>query len=231
MYGKTFVLAACLSAANAAGLGLTRAEALFPTNDNVRALTENSGIRCRCPVDCTFTDWKLGSCSVTCGTGVQEFTREKVPAEYGGEDCDDSELLTKTNGTECNKEACPAPAAECVCNRLPGSIAETGDVCTSIVEQHEGKIDKDSEGRYIVCKSCGPSSYEDPVRGLVYPSVQKSPSDAGFGRPYKSCVECTEGHGRESWDCPSAAPYCCNGICTAKVGGVCPSEKFVERSD
>ena len=55
-------------------------------------------------VDCEWGDWKIGECSVECGTGIRLNTREpKVLAAYDGEEC--SGLA---NATEiCNIQECP----------------------------------------------------------------------------------------------------------------------------
>lgn len=49
------------------------------------------------PVDCTWSDW--GSCSVSCGGGIQE--RSNTPPENGGQDCEGDDTRP------CNTEACP----------------------------------------------------------------------------------------------------------------------------
>ena len=45
-----------------------------------------------CPVNCQWADWATwGSCSASCGSGLQTRQREKaVPAQHGGSDCDGS---------------------------------------------------------------------------------------------------------------------------------------------
>ena len=55
-------------------------------------------------VDCEWGVWKIGQCSVECGTGTRLNTREPIVlAAYGGKEC--SGL---SNATEiCNIQECP----------------------------------------------------------------------------------------------------------------------------
>lgn len=59
------------------------------------------------PIDCIMSEWKNeGTCSTTCGDGLQQQTRSiLVPAAYGGQKCG----LTIQN-VPCNLGACPTPA-------------------------------------------------------------------------------------------------------------------------
>jgi len=65
-------------------------------------------------VDCKWSDWKAeGSCSKSCGTGEQVFTRKiEVLAENGGRDC--GTFFRKT--AICNEKPCPSKL-DCVWNR------------------------------------------------------------------------------------------------------------------
>lgn len=62
-------------------------------------------------VDGGYSDWtKFSECSVSCGGGKQERTREctNPKPENGGHDCEE---LGPTSATkECNTAACPTPA-------------------------------------------------------------------------------------------------------------------------
>jgi len=64
-----------------------------------------------CPVDGGYSEWtKFSECSVSCGGGKQERTREctNPNPENGGHDC---EKLGPSSATkECNTAACPKPA-------------------------------------------------------------------------------------------------------------------------
>ena len=57
------------------------------------------------PVDCQWSSWRSsGTCSRTCGTGIQKYKRNKtVLAEYGGS-CDG----TDTKVEDCHLKDCPS---------------------------------------------------------------------------------------------------------------------------
>jgi hypothetical protein len=59
----------------------------------------------KCPVDCELTAWmNEGSCTHSCGRGVQRVTRYvQIPAQHGGLEC--SGLREKAD--ECNDHPCP----------------------------------------------------------------------------------------------------------------------------
>lgn len=57
-----------------------------------------------CPVDCTWGDWELGECSVTCAGGTRVDTRTKAAEEMHGGKCDpEGDLRVEV----CNTEKCP----------------------------------------------------------------------------------------------------------------------------
>lgn len=63
-----------------------------------------------CPVDGGYSEWtKFSECSVSCGGGKQERTREctNPKPENGGHDCE--ELGPSSATKECNTAACPKP--------------------------------------------------------------------------------------------------------------------------
>ena len=74
-------------------------------------------------VDCEWNDWINGTCTKACGGGTRTNVRtEKVPAAYGGEQCDGTAWIKES----CNIQECPGneifmvfyPAANnfnCVC--------------------------------------------------------------------------------------------------------------------
>ena len=52
-------------------------------------------------VDCVWSDWKLGDCSVTCGDGLREDHRFKQQEElYGGTPCEGDAKKTETCSAE-----------------------------------------------------------------------------------------------------------------------------------
>ena len=71
----------------------------------VSSVFQRSCVTTPCPVDCAWSDWSLGSCSVTCGSGRRIRTRSKErTAGHGGTDCSgDSYSL----GDPCIEEDCP----------------------------------------------------------------------------------------------------------------------------
>ena len=55
-------------------------------------------------MDCEWTEWQNGTCSVTCGDGTLINTRtRRVEAEHGGEECSGSSNMTES----CNITVCP----------------------------------------------------------------------------------------------------------------------------
>jgi len=57
-----------------------------------------------CPVDCTWNDWELGECSVTCAGGTRVDTRTVATEAMHGGFCDpEGDMRVQ----ECNPEACP----------------------------------------------------------------------------------------------------------------------------
>ena len=56
------------------------------------------------PVDCKWSAWTWGTCSVTCGGGTQSGTRTKTQqASNGGTACTGGDTTTRS----CNTETCP----------------------------------------------------------------------------------------------------------------------------
>ena len=56
-------------------------------------------------VDCTWNEWELGECSVTCAGGTQVDTRTIATQEMHGGYCDpEGDMRVET----CNTEACPS---------------------------------------------------------------------------------------------------------------------------
>lgn len=54
-------------------------------------------------VDCMWSDWVIGHCSLSCGSGVRNNTRsEKVQALYGGKKCQGAaSVKDRCNDQEC----------------------------------------------------------------------------------------------------------------------------------
>jgi len=85
-----------------------------------------------CPVDCVWSDWTLGTCSVTCGDGVRENHRFKeTEALFGGVPCEGLSVHTEA----CINRVCPDQC--CSLNDVPdeclGLCMEEDD--TSIAER------------------------------------------------------------------------------------------------
>ena len=56
-------------------------------------------------VDCEWSEWQVGQCSMSCGEGVRMNNRTEIKeAEYGGEPCHGN--LTKLE--RCNVKKCPS---------------------------------------------------------------------------------------------------------------------------
>ena len=55
-------------------------------------------------VDCTWNDWELGECSVTCGGGTRVDTRTVATEEMYGGTCDPEGDLKVEH---CNTDDCP----------------------------------------------------------------------------------------------------------------------------
>ena len=54
-------------------------------------------------VDCQWSDWVVGQCSLSCGGGVRTNTRsEKVVANSGGRKC----IGTTSDEEKCNEQNC-----------------------------------------------------------------------------------------------------------------------------
>ena len=54
-------------------------------------------------VDCTWSEWTPGTCSVTCGEGSQENVREMYPEMFGGKPCEGEASETVV----CSRGECP----------------------------------------------------------------------------------------------------------------------------
>ena len=54
-------------------------------------------------VDCTWSEWMQGPCSVSCGEGSQVNTREMFPEMFGGNPCEGDAEETVT----CTLDDCP----------------------------------------------------------------------------------------------------------------------------
>ena len=53
-------------------------------------------------MDCEWSDWKVGGCSVTCGGGTRKNTRSKaVPEKYGGMCIGDASKEEVCNDQKC----------------------------------------------------------------------------------------------------------------------------------
>ena len=55
-------------------------------------------------VDCTWSEWTNGPCSVTCGEGSQENVREMYPEMFGGKPCEGEASETVI----CSRAECPS---------------------------------------------------------------------------------------------------------------------------
>jgi len=77
---------------------------------NVTSIVESCNEQ-ECPVQCQWSDWTLGDCSVTCGDGLRINQRFKVTEEmYGGLPCEGGSSMTEA----CIDRICPEPC--CVAN-------------------------------------------------------------------------------------------------------------------
>ena len=56
-------------------------------------------------IDCEWSEWQpIGTCSQTCGDGIQQMFREvKIWPKNGGKPCEGPEV----NTTTCNNQKCP----------------------------------------------------------------------------------------------------------------------------
>ena len=54
-------------------------------------------------VNCEWSDWQVGECSVTCGGGTRTNTRSKTVEEKNGGSCIGEPKPTE----DCNKQNCP----------------------------------------------------------------------------------------------------------------------------
>ena len=54
-------------------------------------------------MDCKWTDWQIGQCSVTCGGGTRTNTRSKSVEENNGGKCTGD----STAQENCNDQSCP----------------------------------------------------------------------------------------------------------------------------
>lgn len=116
-----------------------------------------------CPVDGNYSEWtEFGKCTVTCGGGVRQRTRECTnPApDNGGQSCE--RLGPAMESEQCNVEPCPTKAAE-----NQGKVSDNGDeknkddrkekrdaeesekpqeIKEGIIENDENKRDQEEDG-------------------------------------------------------------------------------------
>jgi hypothetical protein len=110
--------------------------AACPVLTETRACNENP-----CPIDCVVSDWSAwGTCTATCGGGVQTRTRTVItPAQNGGAACP---VLTESR--TCNENPCPIDCVvsdwsawgECSVECGGGTQTRTRSIITSA--QHGG---------------------------------------------------------------------------------------------
>lgn len=95
-----------------------------------------------CPVDCQWSEWDYGPCSVTCGEGVQVNVREMFPEMFGGNACQGEASET----VSCHRTECP---------HCP---EEASSWCGTYVSIMPSVCENDwftsTEGRYKCKKSC-----------------------------------------------------------------------------
>lgn len=69
----------------------------------MKFLNLNSHKDCFSAVECQWSEWTLGECSVSCGNGSRTKNRQKLVEEQNGGNC-----LGTTNETEaCSIQNCP----------------------------------------------------------------------------------------------------------------------------
>lgn len=99
-----------------------------------------------CPVDCQWSAWSFGECSVSCGGGTQPMHRTKTEAMFGGADCEGD----KDGVQDCNTDACP------VCPEEKSSICGVYiNIMPNLCDEDHYSWFLDPEGRYSCQKSCG----------------------------------------------------------------------------
>jgi len=102
-----------------------------------------------CPVECELSKWESQGCSVTCGSGMEKFTRTMVSqaghamaglADHGGPPCGE---LTKEK--PCNNQPCPVDCklsewiSTSVCSATCGGGGMTYRRIVVIQPEHGGK--------------------------------------------------------------------------------------------
>jgi hypothetical protein len=89
-----------------------------PLNRNIDCNTQE------CPINCQLSEWQnRGTCSKTCGTGVQQQNRTiLIPPQFGGTECGS---LNKS--IPCNTDPCPAPNTSNTTNTTNSSNSSTNN--------------------------------------------------------------------------------------------------------
>lgn len=117
-----------------------------------------------CPIPCVWKQWSAWhGCSVTCGGGTQQRTRQQIPAQYQGKNCEGPSIEKKACHLEACQDPCPAGHTycdnKCVADKDHDCILDVNDNCPD--HHNFNQADYDEDGIGDACDNCEHDKNED----------------------------------------------------------------------